>query len=123
MNRIISISLLLLFGLGSLVPKSDMEELFKIPNLIQHYQNSHSNLSLLDFIAAHYNQTNHDDLAHEQLPLKHHHHQGLQLFDVLISVMPELVAFQDIDFTIYTPSICPKYHFLYSPIFSPPPQA
>jgi hypothetical protein len=99
-----------------------MEELFKIPNLIQHYQNSHSNLSLLDFIAAHYNQTNHDDLAHEQLPLKHHHHQGLQLFDVLISVMPELVAFHNIDFLAYTPKISPEYHFLYSPVFSPPPQ-
>lgn len=122
MKKIISILLISLFGLGALIPKSDMEELFKIPNLIQHYQNSHTDLSLLDFMAAHYNEANHDDQDHEQLPLKHHHHQGLQLFDVLMPAQSDFLAISLEEHSSLTPKTSPEYHFLYSPIFSPPPQ-
>jgi hypothetical protein len=71
MKSIISISFAFLFFLGSLFPKNDMAELFKIPILLQHYQTNHSNLSFWNFLKLHYSQTNHhSDQDHENLPLQ-----------------------------------------------------
>lgn len=115
--------LLLLFGLGALMPKSDMEELFKIPFLIEHYTQSHQDLSFFDFLVEHYQDTEHEDPNHQKLPLKQHQHQGLQIFDVLIPELPELKGIK----TTYTSSkhltvFSVNYHSLAFAIPSPPPQ-
>ncbi|MDX2305587.1 MAG: hypothetical protein NW226_22450 [Microscillaceae bacterium] len=63
-----------------------MEELFKIPFLIDHYLTEHADLSFWAFLEIHYSspEGQHKDPNHKKLPLKHHHHEGLQYFDVLI---------------------------------------
>lgn len=116
--------LLLLFGLGALMPKSDMEELFKIPFLIEHYTQSHQDLSFFDFLVEHYQGTEHEDPNHQKLPLKQHQHQGLQIFDVLI---PEVLISFSVEISqhsnIYRVFSPENYHSLAFAIPSPPPQS
>ncbi len=61
--------------LGSLFPKTDMEELCKVPILIKHYISEHANLSFLTYLQLHYNDSKthtDDNKEHEQLPLQTH---------------------------------------------------
>ncbi|GAB4400627.1 MAG: hypothetical protein OHK0053_22400 [Microscillaceae bacterium] len=74
---------MLQFGLAALLPQSDMEDLYKLPYLIGHYQTAHSQLSWLDFLAEHYQSQAHEDKDHQKLPLKQHDHQGLQIFNII----------------------------------------
>ncbi len=123
MKRIITLLLLPLFALGALMPKSDMEELYKIPFLIEHYTQSHQNLNFLDFLAQHYQENTHTDQDHEKLPFKHHQHQGLQIFDVLISELPELKGIKITYLSSnYLAIFSSNYHSLAFAIPSPPPQ-
>jgi len=74
MKSSVSLFLASLFFAGSLFPKSDMDELFKIPALIGHYTEHKSkttaSFNFLDFLWLHYAVgSTHDEAAHENLPL------------------------------------------------------
>jgi hypothetical protein len=65
--------------LGGFLPHGDMEELAKIPVLIQHYlehkAEAHGNLSFKDFLLTHYKDLHAQskpDSAHENLPFFKH---------------------------------------------------
>ena len=75
MKKIIAISFLIVF----LCANTEMGQLLKLPNLIEHFSNhqkdySSQNISLLDFIAIHYNDTQHhsdqEKDNHQSLPFK-----------------------------------------------------
>ncbi|RTY73454.1 hypothetical protein EKL97_07785 [Flavobacterium sp. LS1P28] len=75
MKKIITISFLFVF----LCANTEMGQLLKLPNLLQHFSNhqkdySNQNISLLDFIAIHYNDTQHhsdqEKDNHQSLPFK-----------------------------------------------------
>ncbi|MCU0444132.1 MAG: hypothetical protein MUE85_04385 [Microscillaceae bacterium] len=77
MKALVSILLAKLLFLGSLFPQSDIEELYKIPFLVQHYQSEHADLSFWDFLKIHYlnnHSASHSDQDHEKLPLQKHNH-------------------------------------------------
>jgi hypothetical protein len=74
MKTVVSTFLALYFFTGSLFPKSDMDELFKIPALMEHYSvhkaNAHDDFSFVDFLWLHYAiGSTHEEQAHDQLPL------------------------------------------------------
>lgn len=74
MKSLVSIFLATLFFAGSLFPKSDMDELFKIPALFEHYSEhkakSKGELSFMDFLLMHYAVgSTHDEASHDKLPL------------------------------------------------------
>ncbi|MBY0425807.1 MAG: hypothetical protein K2Q22_09240 [Cytophagales bacterium] len=74
MKSLVSILLASLFFAGSLFPKSDMDELFKIPALLEHYAEhkakSSNEFSFMDFLMLHYSLgSTHDESAHANLPL------------------------------------------------------
>ena len=67
--------------LGSFMPQNDMEELAKIPNLYNHFQEHkaqhNNNLSFLDFMSEHYSTKDCEDKDHKQLPFFEHQIPGL----------------------------------------------
>ncbi|WP_426092014.1 hypothetical protein [Flavobacterium sp. DSR3-2] len=75
MKKIIAILFLFVF----LCANTEMGQLLKLPNLLQHFSDhqkdySSKNISLLDFIAIHYNDTQHhsdqEEDNHQNLPFK-----------------------------------------------------
>lgn len=75
--KAISIFLGLVFFLGSLLPKFDLEELGQVDELYEHYlshvQLSNGNLSFGNFLSMHYSNQEHDtEENHERLPFHHH---------------------------------------------------
>ncbi len=128
MKKLLSLSLALLLFCGSLLPQGDVEELFKIPYLIQHYYQEHSNQAFLDFLAEHYgNGTNAQvhqqaDQDHQKLPLKQHDHQGLQIFNFLPSFWSATLTSSEtprIDSFLDSKNL---YHFIQSSKFLRPPE-
>lgn len=69
--------------LGSFMPRNDMEELAKIPDLIYHFlehkAQSKTDLSFAQFLREHYSESaeNDADTAHKNLPFFEHQCQGL----------------------------------------------
>lgn len=79
MKQFISISLLIIFSLTTLVPSTMWNDMGKIANLVEHFQEHKkvdSSISFWSFIELHYgsdfkkHQTEHD---HSKLPLKNTH--------------------------------------------------
>ena len=78
MKRLFSISFAVLLFLGSLFPFSDVEEVFKLPALLKHYQEHKEragveDFSFLDFLALHYFDVDHSTAEeHGLLPMFKH---------------------------------------------------
>lgn len=82
MRQLVLGLLVSLFGLGGMFPGTDIEEAFKLPALVHHYQEHKAeagkeSISFLDFLAQHYGPdaaTRHkgDDHEHDQLPMVKH---------------------------------------------------
>ena len=61
-----------------LVSVTELHELFKLPQLVEHFMEHKSEdkkTTFLDFIVMHYTDTDHGD-EHEKLPFKTHHDNG-----------------------------------------------
>lgn len=59
----------------AITPNYDVEELGKIPYLVQHYNQHKSNgasATLLEFIFEHINVSNHSETDHQNLPFQNH---------------------------------------------------
>ncbi len=89
--KAISIFLGLIFFLGSLLPKFDLDELGQIDELYEHYQihakQSNGDLSFEDFLVMHYSDKNHDKSEnHDQLPF-HNHDCNL---NITLALNPEI---------------------------------
>lgn len=70
----------------AVTPNYDVEELGKIPYLVQHYSNHKSNeanTSLLEFIFNHINVSNHNETDHQDLPFQNH--QLPNLYPVILT--------------------------------------
>lgn len=84
-NTTIYLLSLLLF-VWSFIPRSNLNELSKLPFLVKHYQShvnsSNENASLLNFLNEHYSNKDHDDKNHEKLPLQD---QSLTFFSLIFS--------------------------------------
>ncbi|TAH29308.1 MAG: hypothetical protein EAZ06_07270 [Cytophagales bacterium] len=77
MKKTMAFSFALWLFLGSLFPKTDMEELCKVPILFQHYINEHADLSFWQYLKMHYSENStHQDVGneHSQLPMQNHSH-------------------------------------------------
>jgi len=76
-KRLFPISFAILLFLGSLFPFSDMEEVFKLPALLKHYQEHKQrapkeDFNFFDFLALHYLDANHSNAEEHDLPLYQH---------------------------------------------------
>jgi len=74
MKILVSTFLAVLFFAGSLLPKSNINELSKIPALLDHYAvhkaSAGADFSFFDFLWLHYGiGSTHEEQAHDQLPL------------------------------------------------------
>ena len=91
--------------LGSLLPRHDLSELAKLPELAEHYRYHRAlaggELSIVSFLALHYgpqgashhqNPVSHRDAQdHEKLPLEQHHHNCV-LVSFVLPVAAQLAA-------------------------------
>ena len=120
--KILALFLSLYFFAGSLMPGSDWDELPKIANLIEHFQ-EHQNLSagkitFSDFLFLHYaSNSDHPKEADGKLPFQH------TCSFAFIALIPS------VDFTISIPFNYPEHSLVqiteetqdcYSSIFQPP---
>ncbi|MDJ1497568.1 hypothetical protein QNI19_31805 [Cytophagaceae bacterium DM2B3-1] len=95
----IALLLTFVFFAGSLFPFTDVEEAFKIPNLISHYfelkESTPEDLSAWEFLQLHYGlgsshaKSHHTETDHS-LPMFHSHCLGLTF------VMPRFLTFPEI---------------------------
>lgn len=127
MKSFFSISFAILFFLGSLFPKTDMEELFKVPILLKHYLIKHSDTNFFVFLSIHYSQANQNtDIEHEKLPLQSHCPEYCYCF--LVFIIPNYTAYYDvqtINFSLDFESLWfdyyhfnPETHLLKPPLFA-----
>ena len=75
MRQITAIFLGFLILIGSLIPQTDFEELSKLPDLINHYQEHHAkddSLSFVSFLQEHYASKHRNEEDHSKLPLQKH---------------------------------------------------
>ncbi len=129
MKPIVALVLAFLFLIGSLFPRTDMEEVFKIPNLVQHYlehkEKATQGFSFLDFLNLHYGinsthaQTHQKE--HASVPMFHAHCAGLT-FVLPVSyfmwkAIPEVVLS-----SLYTSFYHNTYQYLFSFSFLRPPR-
>ena len=97
MKCFIALFLSLILGLGSLFPKTDVEEVFKLPELIEHYYEhkagKDSNLNFIDFLLLHYGpegKTHRSEQSHAKLPMFQHQVGGFVF--ILPAVMPVIYS-------------------------------
>ena len=89
MKRLLSISFAILFFLAALFPFSDVEEVFRLPALIKHYQEHKEravgqDFNFLDFLTMHYLDTDHSTSEEHNLPLYEHE------CSALVFIMPSM---------------------------------
>ncbi|MDJ1469175.1 hypothetical protein QNI16_11070 [Cytophagaceae bacterium YF14B1] len=125
----IALLLSFVFFAGSLFPFTDVEEAFKIPNLISHYfehtESTTKDLSVWEFLQLHYGlnsshaKSHHTETDHS-LPMFHSHCIGLTF------VMPRFLTFpriHPIALTQFTYSFYQNtYAYLFSISFLRPPR-
>ena len=93
MKRLFAISFATLLFLGSLFPFSDMEEVFKLPALLNHYlehkqrTSETEDFNFVDFLALHYLDENHSSAEEHDLPLYQHE------CSALVFIMPSAADF------------------------------
>ncbi|UYZ65101.1 hypothetical protein [Hymenobacter weizhouensis] len=123
--------------LGSMVPRHDLTELSKLPQLLDHYRYHRSlaagRLSMLEFLALHYGPQGpghrrrpasaRDAQDHHHLPLEHHHHDCLLVSFVLpagrLALPPRLLPWPA---PTYRPVPGTLYTFSVSSPLPPPPR-
>jgi len=125
MKKAISLCICVLIFLGSLIPNSDYEELFKVNELLKHYKEhkeGNSKLSFIDFLAEHYteNSTHKNAPEHSKLPFFHHDFANF-VFILSNNLCYSLVK-EKVDLISYTPFFC-KYIFSVSTNPFRPPQS
>lgn len=75
--KLLSLILAAFFGVLSLMPNSDMDELARLPELYNHFkvhkqEPGQSNLSFVEFLKMHYGNSTHSKQSkHDNLPLQH----------------------------------------------------
>jgi hypothetical protein len=111
MRSILSAFLAIWILAGSFMPQNDMEELCKIPALINHYH-EHRNaaidqsLSFTSFLAQHYGNMDKEEKGHEDLPFFKH------LIPSLLFLIPQTgIKLDSIAFTVFLPSEFPELNF------------
>lgn len=94
MKRLFSISFAILLFMGSLFPYSDMEEVFKLPALLKHYQEhkeratAGEEFNFMDFLTLHYLDANHSNTEdHDVLPMFKHQ------CPASVFIMPSVTAY------------------------------
>ena len=110
MKKIVAISFLFAF----LCANTEIGQLFKLPNLVHHfsdhqYDNSGQKISLLDFIAIHYNDTQHHSDQEKD------NHQSLPFKTINQSVSTVLVFENITEFLFRTPNIISANSTVYFP--------
>ncbi len=127
MRTIVALLLSLLLFLGSLFPHTDVEEVYKIPHLIAHYQQhkaaAGADLGFWDFLVLHYSpDSEHAKTPHQgvKIPMYNHLLPGL-VFIVTLPVVFSLLR----AVSLPAPRVAPyrnTYAYLFSFSLLQPPQ-
>lgn len=122
MKSVSSFFLIIVFFVGGIFPRTDVEEVFKIPNLIAHYfehkQTTLQELNVWSFLQLHYGidsphaKSHHTEKDHS-LPMFHYHCAGLTF------VMPNrFISFPVIHPVIFVQDLYSFYQNTYVYLFS-----
>jgi hypothetical protein len=122
--KLASLLLSLHILLGSLLPHADYTELSKLPDLYEHYQlhlaKSNGKLSLTDFLAMHYTDSQHSQSEGDvELPFQHHH----TCVGAVVYFLPDFqFQFTPIEPTadLSYPPLSPFFPTAFTSIFQPP---
>jgi hypothetical protein len=126
MKEYTSLLLSLLLFLGSLFPQTDVEEVFKIPQLLPHYlehkQTAQLDFDFLDFLILHYSPgSDHAQTPHPSTNIPMHNH----VMTGMAFIMPDLLQVDLYTFnpcTIYQSIYKNTYSYVFAYSFLQPPQ-
>ena len=138
MRATVAFVLGLLMLLGSIVPDNDLNELAKLPQLVEHYQFHHSaaggGLTFGQFMVEHYgagtrhyagcslSQRHQQD--HHNLPLRSHHGTNAVNFVVTAAARVAFAARAEKATAVaYRAATAPRYAFCFSASVAQPPRA
>lgn len=127
MKKVFAISFAILLFLGSLFPFSDIEEVFKLPALLKHYQEhkeraAGEDFSFLDFLTLHYLDVDHSTAEeHDLLPM--FKHQCPASVFIMPSIAEYIVSVSDLTNIKYSNLFHLNYFFQYTGFLLQPPRS
>ena len=112
--------------MGSLFPFSDMEEVFKLPALVKHYQEhkeraAEEDFNFLDFLALHYLDADHSNTEdHDVLPM--FKHQCPASVFIMPSFTEPTISITSFNNITYNNSLRFNYFYQYTGFLLQPPR-
>jgi hypothetical protein len=114
MKEYTSLLFSILLFLGSLFPQTDVEEVFKIPQLLPHYlehkQSAQSDFNFIDFLIMHYTPgSEHAQAPHPSTNIPMHNH----VMTGMAFIMPDLLQLD-----LHTVNFCTAFRTVYKNTYS-----